>query len=425
MLKTLLLFFLLTPAAFGITLKEAERLAELEHPLVKELEQTQESLKLQQKTVERQRWGTVELNGGYSTYNRNYMLVPLSHLPTPLNQPPFDSRKAFYGLSLRVPLYTGGSILARVKVLKARELALKSLKRATKWQLKFNVDSVYLSVLALKAQEAALEDYRRSLLKLREDTEAGVKVGKFAKVDLLKVEYRLKEVEGELESVRARKEALIEALSALVGRKVKGVEEVKFTYRPERPSIEKLYREAVRRNSRIESLRREVSAARAERGVVEAKFGVKLSLEAKYLRNYGLDSGENEGYGEASVVVSFPVFTAGRKGLELLQNGREVLQKLYRLKAAERDLKREIADAVSELKKLQSQIEADRKKLTLAKEVERIEQLKYKSGKGDMDHLLLAKSERFLTEAQLKSLYYRWLIAKRRIEAILEVNDER
>ena len=97
------------------------------------------------------------------------------------------------------------------------------------------------------------------------------------------------------------------------------------------------------------------------------------------------------------------------------------LSKKKEFDKVKRELKRELAETIADLNSIQYDIRALEKKLELAKEVERIEKLKYESGKGDMDHLLLAKAKRFLTEAELSASYYRWESTLRRINALLEV----
>lgn len=410
--------------AFGITLNQAEELAIKNYPKLKELQALSESSKEQAKAIKRERFGTINVFTSYTTYNKNLVLTPLYYMPSPKNPPPFDSRKVVYGIDFSVPLYLGGTIGKRVEIEKLKSNLFKTLKEDAKWQIKFNVDSAYLSYLRLEEIKKALKDYEKSLQKLRSDVEAGVKAGKFARVDLLKVDYSLQDVRAKIKEVEKNQETLKTVLETLTGKKIEKIEPYKVDYTPKNYSLNSLYLKALSSNNSIKSKKKEVLIAQKGVELTKGKYGLKLLLDGNYARNYGFDSGENTGIGSVSVKIAYPILEWGRKERETLSKELIKIAKEKELRDSELSLKRELSKAINSLESIQSDIEAYRTKLAYAKEVERIERLKYESGKGDMDHLLLAEAHRFLTEAQLKGAYYSWEIEKRRIEALLEAEDE-
>ncbi|MEO2069330.1 MAG: TolC family protein, partial [Desulfurobacteriaceae bacterium] len=152
----------------------------------------------------------------------------------------------------------------------------------------------------------------------------------------------------------------------------------------------------------------------------KSKYGLKVKLDAVYTRNYGFESRENEEYGFISLAVQYPIFSFGRKKYDILSTKLKKLSKEKEFETEKLNLKEKLSNAISDLVSIQSKIELSREKLSLAKEIERIEKLKYETGKGDIDHYLLAKAKRFLAEAELNSYYYKWEIAKRTIKALVE-----
>ncbi len=218
--------------------------------------------------------------------------------------------------------------------------------------------------------------------------------------------------------------ALKRALETFVGRKVDAVEPVKVNYSPFSRGIKELERELLKRNSLLKSLKEEVKSAKKEEELTRRKYFPKLVVKGALTRNYGFDTGDNEAFGELSFNLSFPVFTAGRKGLEIREKKLLELSLVNKYKEKEKELIRKLLKVYSKLKATEGEIKANKKALNYAKEVERIEELKYKSGKGDMDHLLLAKSNRYLTEAELRSSYYLWLLKKEELLTLLEAKDE-
>ena len=424
-LGLLAIFLLVGGTSHGITLEQAEELAIKNYPKVQEFQYLSSSSQREAEAVKRERFGTLNLISSYTTYNKNFSFVPLYFMPSLKHPPYFDSRKLVYGISYTVPLYLGGTISKSVEINKLKSELYSNLKRETEWQLKFNVDSIYLNYLKLKAVEEALLQYEKSLKKLKEDVSAGVKAGKFAKVDLLKVDYSLKDVEAQIEETRKNEDTLKTALETLTGIKVDRIEPYNVLYRPINLNPEKLYRTALQNNNLLKTKKTKVKVGRKSEELVEARYGLKVSIDGIYTRNYGFDTGKNVGIGSLSVNLSYPLFEWNRKKEELMAKKLERLSAERELKEAELQLKRDITKAVNSLKAIQSNIEAYRRKLAYAKEVERVEQLKYESGKGDMDHLLLAKAHRFLTEAQLKGAYYDWEVEKRRIATLLEVENEK
>jgi len=420
----LALFLLLgkAPAALTITLEEAQELASKNYPKIKAFEEEIEALKRSEEKTERERFGTLSAFSSYETLNRNYTLTPLSNLPTPYSPPPFDSRRARYGLAYTAPLYLGGAIAKRVEMGRLKRTLLSSLKEATQWQLRFNAASLYLSYLALSERERALREQRKALEKLYEDVKAGIEAGKFARLDLLKVGYSLENTLYLINEIEAAKEEAKGALETLVGRKIEKLEpiDVERIYRELELSAEHLEERLLEKNGQIRAAKVQVKLRRKEEELSHSSYGAKITVDATLGRIYGFDSGKNEATASLSLNLSIPIFTAGRRGLELLEKRLLKRKALYEAKEKERELIRELIGAISKIKKAQSKIRAEKAKLLLAEEEERIEKLKYMSGKGDMNHLLSAQAKRYLSEAELRSSYYEWLIGVKELESLLE-----
>jgi len=421
----LFLLLLLFQTTHAITLEEAEKLAVKNYPKIKRFELLSESSQKSSEVARRERFGTLNVISSYTTFNKNFILTPMYHMMNPQNPPPFDSRKLIYGVSFTVPIYLGGTISRRVEISKLKGEIYRSLKREAKWQVRFNVDATYLNYLKLKEMERALIEYEKSLEKLRSDTQAGVDAGKFARVDLLKVEYSLEQVKSQLDEVRKGEETLITVLETLTGTKIKGIEPFRVSYRPLNPDLDALYSKAVERNSLLASKRGAVKVAEKLEKLTEGKYGLRVFLDGGYTVNYGFDSGKNVSVGSVALKLSYPVFEWGRKGEDVLSKELLRLSEEKELKSAELELKRELSKSINTLLSIQSDIAALKKKLELADEVERIERLKYRSGKGDMNHLLLAESQKYLTKAQLEGSFYSWEVERRRIATLVEVENEK
>jgi len=404
--------------AEALTLKEAETLTIKNYPMIKALNKKKSSLLKKKDSVKKERFGTVNIEGSFFHYNRKNMLVPMSSIPTPLNPPPFDQDKLSYGIEYFAPIYQGGKIPLTSLLFSLRAESVDTQKSSLKWTLKYQVDTAYLTYLALKAQENSLKSYLKSLEKLKSDVETGIKAGKFARVDLLKVEYDIAKVQSEIEKVKSEENTMLTILQNLTGTKINSVEPVTIAQKP-LPPEKILYSQLLKNNKLIELKKQETEISKKETALTKAKYGLKITFKASYTRNYGFDSSENEPYGFAALFVSFPIFTAGKKYKDIESAKLNELAKKQEVKAEEINLKNQLSQAISEYKYTQSEIKAFKREVALAKETERVEQLKYDSGKGSMEHLLLAKSKRFMAEAALKAAIYKEEIIRRKIETII------
>ncbi len=419
----LILILLLFPLiANAITLNEAEKLAFKNYPRIKALGLQSRSLKQEEKSTKLSRLGSINLLSSYQTLNRNYMLVPMSHLPNPMNPPAFDSQKLIYGISYSAPLYVGGTVSRKADVYKLRSEILNNIKNLTKWQIRYRVREAYLDYLSLENIKKALVGYQESLEKLKNDVDVGISAGKFAKVDLLKVDYDLQSVSSKIETVKSRETALKTLIETLIGQRINRIEPYKISYHPFKAPTEELYKIALRNNDEIKAKIKEVRVNKKLTEIASGKYGPRITFNVQYNRNYGFDSGKNEGYGLVSVNLNLPIFEFGQKQSNILSASLLKLSSEKELETQKRTLRSEIANAISNVISIQSDIDALKKQLRLALETERIETLKYETGKGDMDHLLLAKSHRFITQANLNSSYYKWKIAVSKLESLVEEN---
>ncbi|NOY24053.1 MAG: TolC family protein [Acidobacteria bacterium] len=109
----------------------------------------------------------------------------------------------------------------------------------------------------------------------------------------------------------------------------------------------------------------------------------------------------NDQFWSATVNVSIPVFDMGRRR-------REVRKALHGMKSAAKQVDEArlqvqsgVIDAVAGINRTSRDVDAAKASLSFAKEVARLEQLKYDNGRGDIDDLLRAKSREKLAETGL------------------------
>ncbi|WP_461828831.1 TolC family protein [Aquifex sp.] len=420
----LIIFLILLSFSFPISLKEAEELALKNYPKIKELLLLSYAKKAEARAISLSRLGELKLFVGSLFYDDDYLLTPLASLPNPQSKLPFDGKRLFYGAEFSAPLYLGGSISDRVKIALTEREVFRNLSRLAEWQIRLMVSQAYLNYLSLQEYEKALKEYIKSLELLKHHTEEGVKLGKLAPVDLLKIEYDLEKTRALLKDTESRKLFLLSILETLTGIKIKKLEEYKVRYKPLEFSEDTLFGKAVLRSSAVKAKEAELKVAKLKEKLVRDRYGFRLKLHLKYTVNHGLKIGRSEDIGEINLTLSYPVFDWNKRKHEILSVKRIRLAKEKSLSEEKLKLRQKIAQSIYELTSIQANIKALKKRVTLAKEFERIEELKYLTGRGNIDDLLLAKSKRFLSQAELNSAYYSWEIALRKLIYLLEEDYE-
>ena len=122
---------------------------------------------------------------------------------------PFDDRQWQWGVVAELPLYLGGKLSNGIRVTELTDEKTAALLEGTRWQVRFNVTSLYAAAESLDAVDAAFERRISALGATESRLELMVAEGKRPDLDRLKV------VE-ELEGARADRAA------AQVGRRKAG-----------------------------------------------------------------------------------------------------------------------------------------------------------------------------------------------------------
>ena len=130
-------------------------------------------------------FGRVDLLASYTHYNIARTLVPLTPLSiTPTIATTQDMMVA--GVAYNVELFSGMATTRSIEIAALQKELAKNLQKLTKEQLTYNVKTLYVNILALKAQGEAQSLYAKALQELHKDILLRVKLGNAAKLDELK-----------------------------------------------------------------------------------------------------------------------------------------------------------------------------------------------------------------------------------------------
>ncbi len=135
----------------------------------------------------------INLQGGYTSFREERLIKP--RRPGTLEVLGFSDQLVTGDIVLTMPLYTGGRLRSEVK---AAELITQSAKQQlvrSRTELVFNVSSVFYSMLGHQEVINSMMFSRKALLEHRKTAKQMFDAQKAAKVDLLRTEVRLADIE--------------------------------------------------------------------------------------------------------------------------------------------------------------------------------------------------------------------------------------
>lgn len=361
------------------------------------------------------------------TYEANYLRY-MDHRP--LREARYNGERRIFSLHLtrgdvilKLPLFTGGRILNEIKAAELVRLAEQNRLSRTKDELVFNVSSTFYSILAqekvidsLKFSLQAMQEQRRKMAQM-------VEVAKAAKVDLLRTEVRLADLEQSLakeENVLDLQKRLLANLLGLDSEastlKVSG----SLGYEKLSLDVEDLLAKALRRRPDFNAARERLAAQARKVDVARAAHWPAINLVGSYGyrgtafaqvmddRNPKHPTRRGPIYeddGNIGVTLSLPLFEGGRLNAKVREELATLAAAQERLRKLNLQIRQEVESAVLDISSSSERIKALEKSLEAAKESLRVETLKYNLSAGTITDVLDAQAALLATETS----YYRAL----------------
>lgn len=328
----------------------------------------------------------------------------------------FSDKYASWAVIMTLPLYQAGQITNNVELAKLRSELLRNSLSLTKNDLIANTVIAYYKLLQTRRLKEASALSLAALGQQLNNSRLMYKVGRIAKVDLLKIEAQFSNENQRLLSLNEAEKTLSATLRFFMGRQAEPQSEIiNPSDQLEKKEIEADFSKAI---SLAKANRPEYLSARS--AVDEADLSVKIAAAkmlpsingfSSYQTQYGFNPNYHEGNWMAGINLSLPLFDMPLYS----EYKREQIQKKRareRLKTVENQLLLEIQTAMSSLNDSRGRIEAAEKAVAQAQEAFRIEQEKYKSGSGAMTDLLFSQAAAMTAEANYTQALFDYNVAQ-------------
>jgi len=330
-----------------------------------------------------------------------------AYFPTPAIVPPFvittEIQKSgnyggVAGVTLSLPLYTGGQIPLQIRVAELGALVAEHNLGETRQDLIFNLSSLYYTALRLDAAIVATRQSVASLEGARKVVQEFVKVGKAPQLDLLRIEARLANVSQDLIAVQNAETVTLASIETLMGTPVNTPIRVAgplagpaATPQPAPPDVPSLLKEALQhRPEYLAVLARQQQQEERVR-LARAQLLPVVSLNA----GYGVQGGQNtitQGVGQVSVGVTFPLFDA-TLAARVRQEEAALAALQHRVDNLRLQIGLDVEKAVLAVQESAARIQASEAGLAQAREALRIEQIRLELGRGIITDVLQAQAD--------------------------------
>ncbi len=379
-----------------LKLDDAITLALADGPGLKAAESSAEAAAREAKASGRRRWGALDAVASYQLYQDDQMVRPISRqlLAEGFAGLPFDDEQWHYGVVAEVPLYLGGKLASSVEVAKISAEKARVLLEGTRWQVRFNVTSLYASAQSLDAVARALDRQIAALESTNSRLELMVSEGERPDVDRLKVVEELEGARADRATVGANRIKVGALLLSLLGKNP--TDRVTVDHLPEQ--LPRLVVDAAELHGEIEGVstirQAHLSLNQSEQAVdiATSEFIPKVVARGNYMVNDApsLDGAEDTWGLSLGVVV--PLIHGGARS-ERRSAAKERRQAAeFALEKARLETQAQLEGGLASFGAALDTVRAAEARVAAGGEAARIEQIRYDTGAGTIEDLLRARA---------------------------------
>lgn len=416
------------PAPAALTLEQSIEIARANNPSLAAGTWDVQTALAQWNIAASERWPQISTNDSYREY-----VQPQRLQAARLNAEPgmFSSSILAVDLVVRMPLFTGGRIRNDINAAELMTLAAQN-RLARSWEeLIFNISSSFYTILVQRRLIESLQFSRDVLTKHRRRVLDMMAADKAARVDVLRTEVRIADIDQRLVRERTVLEIQRRVLTALLGRGNGDAVDVRGDLRLGRsiPDLNGALAMAYSERSDYRAARASIDAqamkANSARGAkwpritLDGSFGMRAAAgiddngvaytrklnDAKPLRGPWPNPDSNLPVGNIGVVLDYPLFDGGRISSQISEQEARLASAQQLLRKLELQIRLDVETALLNVSSARQRVQATRKAIEQSKESFRIEQQKYDLGKGSITDVLDAQSAMLDAETN----YYRAL----------------
>ncbi|MDF7800063.1 TolC family protein [Pontiellaceae bacterium B1224] len=394
------------PPTEALTLDRAIEMAVNNNPEVSAVQWQSVAAAADVDAVRAQRLPKVSLVGGYSYATEDQRLYPATY-----NSEPgvFGSGVVDGAVVLKIPLYTGGKISSEIAASELMKRAAAGDLSRSREIVAFNVTSLFYSMLAQKEVIASVESAMTAMEEQRRTIQELVSLQKAARVDALRAEVRLAELQEkrtkEYNTLTIQQWTLAALLGLEDGQDVQLSGSLELSDPPQCPDANLCMKTALRNRNDYDAAQQRRAATGESVKSARSGFLPTLSLESSYGLRWMSDvqdasggSDDFEDVGQIGLVAEWPLFSGGGTRAKVRRQTAVQQAALERERQLRLQIRTEVETALADISSATERIDTTKTAVDAARESFRIIQEKYELGKGAMVDVLTAQASLIFAE---------------------------
>lgn len=370
------------------------------------------------------RWGSLDAVASYDTFQDDQIIRPISRqlLNAGIAGLPFDDAQWHYGVVAQLPLYVGGKLTNGIAIARISAEQAHALLDGSRWQIRYNVRSLYHTAQSLDAVLVALDGQIEALDATTSRLQLMVDEGKRPEIDHLKVVEELEAARSNRAVVKAKRSKVGAVLLSMLGQDpAQGVTVDPLPTRLPQLTVDPAeLRIGLDEVAPIRHARLDVDHAGRAVAIANSDFMPKLMLRGNYMVNDAASLHDSENTWALSLGVDVPVFRGGAR-FEHRAAAKERRQAAeHALVTKQLDVATQLESALADLEAAQAAVSAASARVAAGVEAARIEQIRYDTGAGTIEDLLRARAREEGGHADLAQARASLLVAAARVNSIVE-----
>lgn len=383
------------------TLSQAIDYALQNSPLIRQAKSDMDIGDYRVRTAKAGRLPKLDLISGVTHSRYQSPVTPISGSPLEGSGfPEFDDTIYDFGLSFTLPLYRGGILERTIIIEKIRRSVAKDMYDMSRQELIYNITSVFDKILQLEKLLLASNASVRQLEAHKQNVELFLQAGTVPRVELLKTNTELAHARQNAFMVKNNIESSYELLKVLIGfddvkQEISVVDSrrLQWIY----PSPDESIQQALQKRPDYRAVIKRLEIGGQRVRLASGKRLPSLSLNGEYMERSGNDLDFSENWAVA-LRLSVPVFDGGSIRAGIISERKE----LEKIREEKRMLKlgiiRDVKDAYIHIENARERIDVSMAAVKTAKEVLRIELLKFETGAGTSTDVIDAQTALLRTE---------------------------
>ncbi len=321
---------------------------------------------------------------------------------------PMGDKNRFEGeISIKYPIFSGFAISSLVDEAKLRKEIAKLKVSDLKRELILKISYIYSSALSLKEKQKALEEAKKAVSLSYKKALGLYKNGLLPISEVYNIRAKKFDIQSQIAQTESEKKKLLNSLSYILDREVKGVEEIGKSVKLLKK--EEAIRSALENRADLKSLRKLLKIDQKEIELAKSAFYPFVSA-AVGLKRRGKDlslngdgyTNANENY--AALRFSWNLFKgfSDKNGLEAARAKK--IASFFKLKDYEKRVVKEIKDAFSDIEALEAKIKSAQEEVKAREEYYKLTYGRFENKFASADELSRAISDLAASKAKFWAL---------------------